>query len=48
MNWLEEFKEVQDKHVLWDLIKYKIRQRKIKYSKGKVRERGAKLQKVEA
>ena len=25
-NWLEEFKEVQDKRVLWDLIKYKIRQ----------------------
>ena len=48
VNWLEEFKEVQDKHVLWHLIKYKIRQRKIKYSKGKVRERRAKLQKVEA
>ena len=28
-NWLEEFKEVQDKRVLWDLIKYKIRQRTI-------------------
>ena len=48
VNWLEEFKEVQDKHVLWNLIKYKIRQRKIKYIKGKVRERRAKLQKVEA
>ena len=28
-NWLQEFKEVQDKRVLWDLIKYKIRQRTI-------------------
>ena len=46
-NWLEEFKEVQDKRPLWDLIKYKIRQRTITYSKGKARERRAKLQKVE-
>ena len=23
-NWLEEFKEVQDKRVLWDLITYKL------------------------
>ncbi|CAH3014203.1 unnamed protein product [Porites evermanni] len=29
-NWLEEFKEVQDKRVLWDLIKYKIRQQTIR------------------
>ena len=47
MNWLEEFKDVQDKHVLWDLIKYKLRQQTITYSKGKARERRAKLQKVE-
>ena len=47
MNWLEEFKEVQDKRVLWDLIKYKIRERTITYSKSKARERRAKLQKVE-
>ena len=26
-NWLAEFKEVSDKRVLWDLIKYKITQR---------------------
>ena len=32
-NWLEEFKEVQDKRVLRDLIKYKIRQQTIRYSK---------------
>ena len=43
VNWLEEFKDVQDKHVLWDLIKYKLRQRTITYSKGKARERRAKL-----
>ena len=48
MNWLEEFKKVQDKRVLWDLIKYKITQRKITYNKGEARERRAKLQKVEA
>ena len=47
MNWLEEFKEVQDRRVLWNLIKYKIRRRTITYSKGKARERRAKLQKVE-
>ena len=42
-NWLEEFKEVQDKRVLWDLITYKIRQQTIRYIKTKARERGAKL-----
>ena len=45
--WFEEFKEVQDKRVLWDLIKYKIRQQTIRYSKTKARERKAKLQKLE-
>ena len=34
-NWLREFEEVQDKRVLWDLIKYKIRQVSITYSKNK-------------
>ena len=47
VNWLEEFKKVQDERVLQDLIKYKIIQRTITYSKGKARERRAKLQKVE-
>ena len=46
-NWLEEFKEVQDKRVLWDLIKYQIRQQTIRYSKTKARERRAKLQNLE-
>ena len=46
-NWVEEFKEVQDKRVLWDLIKYKIRQQTIRYSKTKAREGRAKLQNLE-
>ena len=37
--WLEEFKEVNDKRVLWGLIKYKIRQRTIVYSKAKARKK---------
>ena len=45
--WVEEFKEVQDKRVLWDLIKYKIRQQTIRYNKTKARERRAKLQQLE-
>ena len=31
-SWLEEFKDVVDKRVLWDLLKYKIRQLTINYS----------------
>ena len=46
-NWLEEFKEVQHKRVLWDLIKYKIRQQTMRYSKTKARERRTKLQNPE-
>jgi len=42
-EWLEEFKDVNDKRVLWDLIKYSIRQVSIKYSKQKARERRARL-----
>ena len=38
-NWLEDFKEVSDKRVLWDLIKYKIRQRTNIYSKAKARKK---------
>ena len=41
-SWLQEFKRV-----LWDLIKYKIRQQTVRYSKTKARERKAKLQKLE-
>ena len=46
--WLDEFKEVTDKRVLWDLIKYRIRQATITYSKDKARERREKMSQVEA
>ena len=36
-SWLEDFKVVVDKRVLWDLLKYKIRQLTISYSKTKAR-----------
>lgn len=45
--WIEEFKEVNDKRVLWDLIKYRIRQVSIKYSKGKARIRKDKLLEIQ-
>jgi len=38
LKWLEEFKEIDDKRLLWDLIKYKIRQETIRYSKSKATE----------
>ena len=34
-SWFQEFKGVVDKRVLWDLLKYKIRQLTINYSKLK-------------
>ena len=46
-NWLEEFNEVVDKRVLWDLLKYKIRQSTIKYSKEKAHSRKAKVKDLE-
>ena len=46
-DWLNEFKDVNDKRVLWDLIKYRIRQVSIKYSKEKARERRARLVEAE-
>ena len=46
-DWLDEFKDVNDKRVLWDLIKYRIRQVSIKYSKQKARERRARLETAE-
>ena len=45
--WLEEFKEIFDKRVLWDLLKYKIRLFTIDYSKIKARSRRANLIEVE-
>ena len=41
--WLKEFKVVTDKRLLWDLIKYRIRQITIKYSKEKAREKRRKI-----
>ena len=46
-NWLEDFKEVNDKRVLWDLIKSKIRQRTIIYSKAKARKKREKVRQFE-
>ena len=34
-DWREEFSDVSGKRVLWDLIKYRIRQVTIKYSRKK-------------
>ena len=42
-SWLVEFSDVLDKGLLWDLIKYKIRQVTMKYSKTKARERRSRL-----
>ena len=46
-QWLQDYKEVEDKRVLWDLIKYKIRQETIKYGKEKAKQRKLKLEKTE-
>ena len=45
--WREELKKVTDKRVLWDIIKYRIRQVPIKYSKGKANARRQKLKVIE-
>ena len=37
--WLNEFDEVTDKRLLWDLFRYRIRQVSIKYSKKKARKK---------
>ena len=42
-----EFSEVTDKRVLWDLIKYRVRQFTIKYSKDKARKRKQKLVQIQ-
>jgi len=46
-EWLDEFNGVNDKRILWDLIKYRIRQVLIKYSKEKARERRNRLAETE-
>ena len=47
-TWLDEFKDITDKRILWDLIKYRIRQVSIKYSKEKARKRREKITNIEA
>ena len=46
-GWLEDFKDVVDKRVSWDLLKYKIRQLTINYSKTRARSRREKESKLE-
>ena len=45
--WLKEFDEVTDKRLLWDLIKYRIRQASIKYSKEKALKKRRKISDLE-
>ena len=45
--WVEEFKDIDDPRLFWGLIKYKIRQDTISYSKCKARERKAKMEDLE-
>ena len=46
-EWLNEFNAVTDKRVLWDLIKYRIRQMSIKYSKERTREKRQRVSNIE-
>lgn len=46
-DWLIEFQDVDDKRLLWDLVKYRIRQNTISYSKTKAKERKNKLADLE-
>ena len=46
-SWLEECRDVAVKRVLWDLLKHKIRQLTVSYSKIKARNRRAKLNELE-
>ena len=47
-EWLAEFSAVTYKRVLWDFIKYRIRQFSIKYSKEKAREKRERVSKIES
>ena len=46
-KWITEFSEVNDKRLLWDLVKYKIRQTTIQYSKIIAKKRKVQLQQSE-
>ena len=43
-----QFKDIGDKRLLWDLIKYKITQVTVKYSKKKACEKQEKIYEIEA
>ena len=45
--WLNEFKDIDDKRLLCDLIKYRVRQVTIKYSKKKAREKRENISDIE-
>ena len=47
-TWLEEFKTIDDKRLLWDLIKCKIRQLSIKYGKEKASKKREMVTDIEA
>ena len=47
-KWLDKFKDITDKRILWDLMKYRIQQVLIKYSKEKARKRREKITDIEA
>ena len=44
--WIEEFKDAKDPRLFWDLIRYRIRQETMSYSKSKARERMASLREM--
>ena len=46
--WLKEFDDIHDKQLLWDLVKYRIRQTTISYSKRKAKVRRNKLVELES
>jgi len=46
--WNDEFKEVTDLRLFWDLMKYRIRQESISYSKLKAKERRSKMAALES
>ena len=45
--WIEEVKDVKEPRLFWDLIKYRIKQKTMSYSKSKARERRASLREME-
>jgi len=47
-KWLDEFSSVIDKRLLWDLIKYRVRQVTMKYIKEKARQQRKKISDIEA